>query len=347
MSGPAHQPPPIGAYRSGDYAGAAPRDPDELITGEAVALDLRLARAPSRVLATLIDLGVEYAALVACLSLGIVVLSGADTKIAGAVEVTLVVFILIGYPVIFETITRGRTLGKMALGIRVVRDDGGPIAFRQALVRGVMGALLEKPGLLFPVTAPIGLIVMLVSSRAKRVGDLAAGTVVMQERVPGARRPPPVAEMPPMLAGWARSLDLTRLDDGLALSVRQFLHRAAEMRPEAADRLGRALADTTLARVTPNPPPNTSATAFLQAVIGERRRRAEERAAAAPPRLNPMQPRRNSIPPRVNPMQPRYGQPSGLPYQGTVSASAPRSEHSSGDVPSGDAPQQGPFAPPG
>ena len=55
--------------------------------------------------------------------------------------------VFLGYPVAMETLTRGRTLGKMALGLRVVRDDGGPITFRQALVRGLVGLALERPGL--------------------------------------------------------------------------------------------------------------------------------------------------------------------------------------------------------
>ena len=59
---------------------------------------------------------------------------------------------------------------------------------------------------------------MLLNERNKRLGDLLAGTVVLQERV--AARGGAVAEMPPPLAGWAAGLDLSRLPDGLALSAR-------------------------------------------------------------------------------------------------------------------------------
>ena len=46
-----------------------------------------------------------------------------------------------GYPAVFETATRGRSLGKMALGLRVVSDDGGPERFRQALFRALAGVI--------------------------------------------------------------------------------------------------------------------------------------------------------------------------------------------------------------
>ena len=95
--------------------------------------------------------------------------------------------VFLGYPVAMETLTRGRTLGKMALGLRVVRDDGGPITFRQALVRGLVGLALERPGLVLLGFGPaLGMIVAMFSARGKRIGDMAAGTVVLQERLPAA-----------------------------------------------------------------------------------------------------------------------------------------------------------------
>ena len=54
---------------------------------------------------------------------------------------TVFVLVVVGYPVIFETLSRGRSLGKLALGLRVVSDDGGPERFRQALVRGLLAVL--------------------------------------------------------------------------------------------------------------------------------------------------------------------------------------------------------------
>ncbi len=246
----------------------------DVVTGEAVALDLRLAALPSRALAALLDLLVQLAGVVV-LSL---LLSGLQIQIESAwqaaLALTLYVTIVIGYPVAAETLWRGRTVGKAALGLRVVRDDGGPIRFRQALVRGLVGGIVEKPGVLL-FTVVIALISSLVSRRGKRLGDVLAGTVVLQERVPV--RGGPVAAMPPPLAGWATTLDLSGLPDDLALASRQFLARASQLEHRAREELGGRLVAAVGAVVRPPPPPGTTGWDFLSAVLAERRRREEER----------------------------------------------------------------------
>ncbi len=111
-------------------------------------------------------------------------------------------FVVIGYPVIFETLSRGKTLGKMALGIRVVSDDGGPERFRQALVRALAAAFVEvwlPPFNLIGI--PAGLITSMVSAKGKRLGDMFAGTFVIQERVPSAARPRAGVHRDPAAAG--------------------------------------------------------------------------------------------------------------------------------------------------
>ena len=149
---------------------------------------------------------------------------GDDALLQGLTIVCLVL-VIVGYPVLFETLSSGRTLGKLALGLRVVRDDGGPIRFRHALTRALVGVALEWPGLILPlITWVASLGVMLANPRSKRLGDLAAGTIVIHERTPAAWGWVP--GMPPVLAGWAATLDLTGLDDDLALAVRHFLARS-------------------------------------------------------------------------------------------------------------------------
>lgn len=243
-----------------------------LVTGEAVALELRTATVPSRGIATLIDFAVQF-----LLWLGVSFLIGAssvDPALADAVSITAMVLVWIGYPVVLETVWGGRTLGKAALGQRVVRDDGGPIRFRHALLRGLTGVFLEKPGITLCAAA---LISMFSSLRSKRVGDLLAGTVVLQQRVPAqvSEAPP----MPPPLAGWATTLDLSRLPDDLALSVRRFLSRAHQLNPAAREQVGSRLAAAVAAVVTPPAPPGTPGWAYLSAVLAERRRREELRLA--------------------------------------------------------------------
>ena len=219
------------------------------VTGEAVALDLRPAALPSRVVAGLVD-GLLQVALLLAVG-GLVEAVGADVSDAAGSAIGLVVFVLltIGYPVAFESLLRGRTPGKAAVGLRVVRDDGGPIGFRHAFVRGLAGAFLERPGITFFVG---GLITMLLNDRSKRIGDLLAGTVVLQERV--AVRGGTVAAMPPPLASWAAQTDLSGLSDELALSARQFLARSAQLTDQAREDLGGRLLQAVLAAVTPPPP---------------------------------------------------------------------------------------------
>src|SRR4029078_9618706 len=132
------------------------------------------------------------------------------------------VLVSLGYPVAMETLTRGRTLGKSALGLRLVRDDGGPIAFRQALVRGLVGLVLERPGLMLLGFGPaVGMTAAMFSARGKRIGDMMAGTVVLQERQPARPQWTPV--MPPPLAWWAPTLQLTRVDDCPGLDARALI----------------------------------------------------------------------------------------------------------------------------
>ncbi len=106
-------------------------------------------------------------------------LSQFDPALSGAVLVIFTVLTLIGYPLVFESATRGRTLGKMALGLRVVSDDGGPERFRQALFRAL--ASLVEIWMFFGGPA---VICSLLSPKGKRIGDVFAGTVVISERGP-------------------------------------------------------------------------------------------------------------------------------------------------------------------
>ena len=253
----------------------------DVVTGEAVALDLRIAQLPSRITAAVIDLVVMVCTLLVILLL--LLAAGFDTDddaLFAGVYVLLIVLVFVGYPLVMETLTRGRTLGKQALGLRVVRDDGGPITFRHALVRALVGLALERPGLFLPTLGPpLGLVVSMFSRTGKRIGDMAAGTVVLQERT--ARQPEWTPVMPPPLAWWAQTLDLAGLDDELALSVRQFLGRSVEMSLPAREWLAAALVADVRARTTPGPPPGTPGWAYLTAVLAERRRREEDRMSRA------------------------------------------------------------------
>jgi hypothetical protein len=163
------------------------------------------------------------------------------------------------------------------VGLRVVRDDGGPITFRQALVRGLCGLVLEKPGVLLPFVGTLaGCASIVFSADEKRIGDLMAGTFVLNER-PGpeysalSRR----FYLPEGLDVWAGHLDLSRFDDTLALGVRQFVLRAGEMKSGAQIALGEELRRRVLAVTAPAPPAGVPTPILLMAVLAERRRRSD------------------------------------------------------------------------
>ncbi len=244
---------------------------DDFVTGDAVAVELRYAKLASRSLAFGIDLLLQVAALVL-----MTLLVGALTGFADEGMVYVVLFvstlaIIVGYPVTCETLTRGRTVGKMAIGLRVVRGDGGSIRFRHALVRGLL-AVVEVYMFL-----AVSVISSLLSPEGKRLGDYLAGTVVIRERAPRPSTFTPWIH--PMLQGWAASLDVSRLQPATALSARQYLSRVATLTPEARARLGASLAQEVAAQVTPAPPMQLPPETYLAAVLAERARRAEASSA--------------------------------------------------------------------
>ena len=258
----------------------------EVVIGEAVVLDLRPARLPSRALAFAIDLLIMLTALTVLL---VVALIGADFDgaLAAAVGIVVVVGIFVGYPLLWETLTRGRSPGKYAMGLRVVRDDGGAISFRHALSRALAGLIIDF-GILSSFTGFFAVLVSLSSARGKRIGDFLAGTVVMRERVPRASsRTTELPGVHPQLATWATGWELSAVPDDLALQARQFLVRADQLDPRVRRSLGESLATDVAARVAPPPPAGVPAEQYLAAVLGERRRRETLRLGASDPATYP------------------------------------------------------------
>uniref|UniRef100_A0AAU2VUT4 RDD family protein n=1 Tax=Streptomyces sp. NBC_00008 TaxID=2903610 RepID=A0AAU2VUT4_9ACTN len=243
----------------------------ELVTGDAVVLGLRPAKLPSRALALSIDLAVVGTAFV-LVSVGLAVAtSGLDAAAFAAVSVATFLLVLVGAPIAVETLSHGRSLGKLACGLRVVRDDGGPIRFRHALVRGAMGVveILMTLGVVASVAS-------LVSARGRRLGDVFAGTLVVRERLPAGRSasvPPP----PPWLVGRFAGLDLSAVPDELWLAVRQYLTRMHQLDADVGRAMAGRLAGE-LAGWTGVPAPvGVPAAAYLAAVVNERQARDAHR----------------------------------------------------------------------
>lgn len=251
---------------------------NELVTGDAVVLGLRPAKLPSRALAVVIDLVVVWTGYIVVSIVLAIATDSLDTAAVAALAVASFLLIPVGVPIAVETLSHGRSLGKMACGLRVVRDDGGPIRFRHALVRGAMGVveLLMSFGV-------IACIASLVSARGRRVGDLFAGTLVVRERVP-ADRAPAVPPPPPWLVGRFSELDLSSVPDDLWLAVRQYLTRMRQLDAGVGRSMAQRLAGDLSTRTGVPLPPGVPPAAYLAAVVNERQARDARRAfgSAAP-----------------------------------------------------------------
>ncbi len=251
-----------GGYRS--YAG------DDLVTGEGVAVEVPTASVAARMASAAIDVILALALLIGGFFVFGMALGDATEAMVGIVGIAWSTFVIVGIPAALETFTRGRTLGKMALGLRVVRDDGGPIRGRHAIVR----ALVAYVEIYLLLGAP-ALITSMIHPRAKRLGDMAAGTVVVTQRAALRLTAPPVVH--PVLHPWVTGADIASLPSGLTVAVRQFLSRAPSLSPESRQRLGTDLLRAVLPHVSPAPPQGHHPEVVLAAVVAERRRRDLER----------------------------------------------------------------------
>jgi uncharacterized RDD family membrane protein YckC len=224
-----------------------------IATPEGVELALDLAGLGSRFTAGLIDLVIKLV-IIAAIEVPAIESGGTAAAII-AIAAPLVIYI--GYDVLFETLGGGRTPGKRMTGLRVLSADGGPEDVVSSLIRNVLRLI---DGL--PLTYVPGIVSILVTKRNQRIGDLAAGTIVVRERL-GGRRPKeqgaepsfasavesPVAEhereREPVTAGVASSYDLGGLTDADASAVRAFLARRDRLdsaaRTDVAARLAAAL----------------------------------------------------------------------------------------------------------
>jgi uncharacterized RDD family membrane protein YckC len=239
---------------------------DEVLTGEAVALDVQPVGFFLRALGTLIDvlLGIAVFVLFALVTSWLIGQSVLDVVALPILTVTILVTVTVVLPTAVETMTRGRSLGKLAVGGRIVRIDGGASGFRQAFIRALVGV--------FEIWLTVGAVAALVGAftpRAQRLGDLMAGTYSERTRTP--RLPPPAPPVPPVLAAWAAVADVARLPDRLSRRIAQFVQNADAMQPPARARLAASLAAETSAHVSPVPA--VDGETFLRAVVAVRRDR--------------------------------------------------------------------------
>ncbi|OIH96443.1 RDD family protein [Curtobacterium sp. MCBA15_001] len=238
---------------------------DELVVGEAVALDVLPAGIVLRLGAALLD-GLCLVVLYVMLLIGLARVwpRGLDEAWAPAAQIAALVVVLVLVPAALETVTRGKSVGRYAFGTRVVRLDGGAVAFRHAFTRALV-ALLELWGTL----GSVALLVALFGSRPRRLGDLLAGTVVQHERLPRTRDP--IVLLPPTLVGWASVADVRALPQRLENRLGAFFRGAATVQPAAREATAIALAAEVAEYAHPVPP--VPAEDFLAGVVVLRRGR--------------------------------------------------------------------------
>lgn len=247
---------------------------DDLITGDAVALDLPAAGLGMRLLSGLIDVIAVLVLLVVTLIVFLTAAPASDAALGWAAYIGATAAVFVVFPTTIETLTRGRSLGRLALGLRVVRDDGGAISFHHAFVRALIGYVE-----IYATGGAAAFLTAMIHPRGKRLGDIAAGTYVIRVRVP--LRPPAPIQMPPALAAWASGADVASIPVGLSLAVRRFLSGEVGTYTDPVRRavLADRLATSVQTYVSPGPPAGTPPEAYLAAVLATRRDRDAARLA--------------------------------------------------------------------
>lgn len=239
---------------------------DEVLTGEAVALDVQPVGYFLRALGTLIDMvvGVGLLLLFVFLAAWLFGESVLESTVLPIFTVAVLVLVMVVVPTAVETLTHGRSLGKLAVGGRIVRSDGGATGFRHAFIRALLGV--------FELWFTLGAVAAIVGAftpRSQRLGDLVAGTYSERTRTPAL--PPFAPGVPPALAEWSAIADVARLPDRLARRLAQFTRQADALQPDARRRVAASLAVEAAAHVSPVPAVDPET--FVRGVAAVRRDR--------------------------------------------------------------------------
>lgn len=229
-------------------------------TPEGVEIELGLAGLGSRLSARLIDFILEVLlAVIVAVIIGVILtgVSGSSNLGLGA-GFGFAFFVMLFYDVFFETYRQGQTPGKRKLGIRVLGDGGEPVSFRAALVRNAM-RLIDEFATLF-----LGALVSIIRSpRNQRLGDIAAGTIVVGVDAAEAGESISSAALGSELTvslGAIDSLERAGSWDTSALTadqldaIRHFLTRRGSIQPEHRKRLAAQLAGGVRERVVGEEP---------------------------------------------------------------------------------------------
>lgn len=252
-----------------------------IVTPEAVLLEFDTAGVGSRTIAEILDLLIQITALVV-LSLVLSLAATGGLELGQTLAVVLVAIltflILIGYPVAMETLWNGRTLGKAAMGLRVVTQEGGPIRFRHASIRGIFG-LVE----IWIFLGSLAVLSIVFSKRNQRVGDIVAGTIVLRERSAASPGVAVSFPPPPGYEAYVASLDVSPLSADQYSVIRGFLMRVFSLAPAARMTLAVRLANPTAVLMHHTPPSTVSPEMFLVCVASAYQQRHGGPAATLGP----------------------------------------------------------------
>jgi uncharacterized RDD family membrane protein YckC len=193
-------------------------------TAEGIELELLLAGLGSRFGAALIDVVIQLV-LVLAVTLGLgLATGGVGDGWIGALYLVLAFLIIFGYDVAFESLNSGRTPGKLAAGLRVVRSTGQPVGFLTSSVRNLL-RIVD----FLPLFYGVGATSIFVTGNDQRLGDLAAQTLVVRERI--AAPPPMLTLGPNAMARDATFLawDVSTVTPDETATVRRYLERRPQL----------------------------------------------------------------------------------------------------------------------
>lgn len=241
---------------------------EHTITGEAVVLNMRAANFMPRLGAALLD-AIIYVAVWIGLLIGVAEFTGIfamDTAAVQSVMLIATVSLMFIMPLLVEGFSHGRSLGKLAFGLKVVRDDAGTIRWRHAFTRCLTGVFE-----LWMTAGSVAIIASLFNKQSKRLGDMMAGTYVIVARAP--QMPAAMPDVPPTMQQWTQVADVGRIPAGLATQVNALIRNSNTMHPNALANVSRNVYQQLLQYVTPGPPPGVDPMTFMVGVMAERRNR--------------------------------------------------------------------------
>jgi uncharacterized RDD family membrane protein YckC len=204
-------------------------------TPERVSFDYQVAGLGTRAIAQVLDLLIIGVILAAVFVVAVAV-AAADSQTALLIALIAGFLVIFGYFWVSESLWSGQTVGKKVFRLRAVGDRGEPLTFGQSGIRNVV-RIVD----FLPYAYGVGLVVLFANGKGKRLGDLAAGTIVVKDsdhiwlwQLPGARTTPPppgvpVSPPPAYAAASVAELTLRRLDPDLRRFVSAYARRRAEL----------------------------------------------------------------------------------------------------------------------